>query len=216
MQVNKKKCKGSGKCKGHGCNNDSYIFRYGLCKKCFIDWATTTEDGKELIRKSYVSVKRKVFLGDKKETRELKKSVARRNPKKEFYGSPAWRYCSRYVLLYYSVDGMVQCSTSGVWYRLPDKRIQAGHYLKSDQHHGTSFEFKNLAPQSYRDNIYFSGKPEIMKDWLIGKFGEGVIGYLNTKKNEQYKLDAFEYEKWKDHYKKLFDDLVKIKGNPWK
>ena len=136
---------------------------------------------------------------------------------KDFYNTSAWKYCSRYVLLYYSVDGVVQCSTSPeLSYRLPNKNIQCGHYFKSDAHKSLAFEFKNLAPQSYRDNKYFSGKPEIMKNWIEKTHGKGTLKYLEIKKNAAYKLDKSELDFWREYYKKLFNELVKIKGNPWK
>lgn len=136
---------------------------------------------------------------------------------KDFYKSRAWYYCSRYVLLYYSIDGMVQCSTSPeLWYPCNDRRIHCGHYLKADQHRSVAFEFTNLAPQSYRDNKFFSGKPDIMRKWLIEKHGEKAIEKLEIKKHNICKLDKFTMDYWKDYYKKLFNELVKEKGNPWK
>jgi hypothetical protein len=135
----------------------------------------------------------------------------------DFYKTRAWFYCSKYVLLYYSIDGMVQCSTSPqLWYPCNDKNIQCGHYLKANLHRSVAFEFKNLAPQSYRDNHYFSGKPEVMKEWIEKTHGKGTVEWLNIKKNNPMKLDKFTLDYFKDYYKKLFNELVKIKGNPWK
>lgn len=137
---------------------------------------------------------------------------------KDFYNSTAWKYCSKYVLLYYSNnEGYVQCSTSGLWYACNDKRIQCGHYYKADSHKSTAFEFTNLAPQSYKDNRYFSGKPEVMREWLIKQHGIKAIESLDIKKNNICKLVKVEFDYWKEHYKKLFNELVKEKGfNPWK
>lgn len=134
----------------------------------------------------------------------------------EFYASTAWRYCSRYVLLFYSNNGNVQCSTCGKWYSLPNKLIQCGHLHKSDRHKSTAFDFHNLAPQCYSDNKYFSGKPDVMLGWLIEKHGRETMEMLDIKKNNICKLDKFELDIIKDHYKKLFNELVKTKGNPWK
>jgi hypothetical protein len=221
IKVKEHKCLGTGLAKGYGCGKLVKYRKYGLglseCK-CYSNWLYNSPAGKSLLEKSVIKAKKKVFNERKKETRELKKSLKRPNPKKDFYNSPAWWYCSHYVMLYYAnSEGMVQCSTSGKWYQLPNKNICAGHYLKSNEHTGTAFEFKNLAPQSAWHNNKFGGKPEVMKEWLIKVHGEGVIDYLNEKKNMDYKLDAFEFEKWRAYYKKLFDELVKEKGfNPWK
>jgi hypothetical protein len=133
----------------------------------------------------------------------------------DFYNSAAWRYCAKYVLLYYSVDGMVQCSTSGRWYHLPDRNIVCGHYYHSDQHRSVCLEFNNLGPQSYSENRYFSGRPEVMRQWLIKQHGLKAIELLDIKKNNAMKLDKFTLDYYKDYYKNLFNELVKVKGNPW-
>jgi len=141
---------------------------------------------------------------------------------KQFYSSQAWKFCSKYILLYYSnSDGYVQCSTSGAWMSCNDKKMHCGHYIKvydgSKTNMAVAFEFENLAPQSHQDNIYRGGKPDIMKEWLINKHGVKKIESLNIKKHNICKLGKFEMDYFKTYYKRLFDDLVKEKGiNPWK
>ena len=157
-----------------------------------------------------------------KDRAELEKG--RKNGKKtaveRFYKSSAWRWCSKYVLLYYAdEDLMVRCSTSPhLIYKVTDREIHCGHYLKADQHKSVAFEFKNLLPQSYTDNCHFSGKPEIAKQWIEQTHGVGTVEWLEQKKNEVYKLDAYELDQWADHYQKLFKELLisrKI-NDPWK
>ena len=135
---------------------------------------------------------------------------------KQFYKTRAWWYFSRYVLLYYSIDGKVQCCTSGRWYELNDKNIQCGHYKKSDQHRAVALEFKNVGPQCYQDNKYFSGKPEVMSKWIEKTHGKGTLEWLDIKKNNKCELNKLTLDLFKEEYKKKFNDLVKIKGNPWK
>jgi Bacteriophage Lambda NinG protein len=217
MAVKKKYCKGKGKTSGYGCGVYGYIKRVGLCYNCYLKWLRESDAGKELLNKSIFRSKKKVDTEKKHELKEKKESVKKHNKSADFYNSSAWKYCSKYVLLYYADhDGIVECCTSGLRYQLPNKNIQCGHYFKSNEHEGTAFEFCNLGPQSYRDNKYFSGKPEIMKEWLIKTHGELVIDFLNNKKNRVYKLDKTELERYKEVYKKLFNDLVKERGfNPW-
>lgn len=217
IQAKKKICKGNGHdTHGHGCEMYHYMFKFNLCKSCFIKWLST-EKGKEYMKKTLDRSKVKVMAGIKKEKAAKKKALKKETPKDKIYNSRAWYYCSKYVLLYYAdSDGIVKCSTSGRSYQLPTKNIQCGHYLKATEHAGTAFNFKNLAPQSLADNVYNGGKPEIMKDWLINEHGEDVIEYLNNEKNKAYKLDAMELELIKQYYKSKFEALVKEKGfNPW-
>jgi len=151
---------------------------------------------------------------------ETMRKTGKKTGVERFYSSTAWGWCSKYVLLYYAdTDLNVRCSTSPhLVYRVTDKEIHAGHYLKSDQHKATAFEFKNLFPQSYSDNVHFSGKPEIAKEWIEKTHGTGTIEWLETKKNETYHLDSTELDKWAKHYRTLFNELLKQRGikNPWK
>lgn len=135
---------------------------------------------------------------------------------KTFYDSAAWKWFRQYVLLYYSNNGIVHCSTCGRPYQLPNKLIQVGHLHKSDRFRSVCLEFTNVAPQCYADNVYFSGKPDIMREWLIEKHGLKAIELLDIRKNNTIKLDKFTMDLIKDEYKAKFNELVKIKGNPWK
>jgi hypothetical protein len=140
------------------------------------------------------------------------------------YQTTAWRWCSRYVLLFYAdKNGFVQCSTSTeLFYHVTDKRIQCGHYIKvkdgNSSNYATALEFKNLAPQSLRDNRYSSGKPEVMRQWLINKFGEEAIKNLEIQKFNVCKMDPFTLKFWAKLYKLRFKDLLKERNikNPWK
>lgn len=149
--------------------------------------------------------------------------IMRKNGKKtaveRFYSSTAWGWCSKYVLLFYADDDlMVRCATSPhLIYRVTDKEIHCGHFIKADQHKAVAFEFKNLFPQSYSDNVHFSGKPEIAKEWIERTHGTGTVEWLEIKKNETYKLDADELDKIASYYKAVFKQLLKERqiSNPW-
>lgn len=137
-----------------------------------------------------------------------------------FYNSTAWYWCSHYVLLYYAdEDLMVRCATSPhLVYHVTDRNIHCGHYFKADRHKATAFMFENLFPQSFTDNVHFSGKPEAAKEWIELTHGEGTIEMLEKKKNETYKLDSYELDKWAKYYKKKFKGLLKERNikNPWR
>ena len=50
--MKQKICKGNYRVEHYkGCGEPKYIFRYGLCQKCFISWTQSTEAGGEYIRK---------------------------------------------------------------------------------------------------------------------------------------------------------------------
>lgn len=159
------------------------------------------------------------YIRNRLEIAKLRKT-GKKTAVERFYSSTAWRWCSRYVLLYYAdSDLMVKCSTSThLIYRVTSKNIHCGHYIKSDQHKATAFEFKNLFPQSYSDNVHFSGKPEIAKEWIEKIHGAGTVEWLEKKKNETYHLDSTELDKWAKYYRTLFNELLIERNikNPWK
>jgi hypothetical protein len=164
----------------------------------------------------------KIRADVQKDREELKK--AKESKKKtgteRFYTSSAWRNCSHFILLYYSDDNlMVRCSTSPhLQYHITDKEIHCGHYHKADQHKATAFELRNICPQSYSDNVHFSGKPEIMAKWIELTHGEGTLEWLDRKKNETLKLDKYTLDKISKHYLGLLNAELKRRGikNPWR
>ena len=143
-----------------------------------------------------------------------------KTPQERFYSSSAWLNCSRYVLLHYADDDlMVRCCTSPhLKYHITDKSIHCGHFHKSDKHKSVALEFKNLAPQGYADNIHFSGKPEIMAQWIERTHGKGTLEWLDVEKNKTLKLDKFTLNRISKYYLKLFKAELERRGikSPWK
>jgi len=136
---------------------------------------------------------------------------------KDFYRSLAWRYCSRYVLLFYSIDGLyVKCSTCGKIMQVNSREAHCGHLIKITDSWATAFEFENLAPQCMRDNRFLGGRQDLMKEWLIKKHGIYKINDLYIRKHNFCKPEQFHLDYWAGYYKRLFEKLAEEKGNPWK
>lgn len=141
--------------------------------------------------------------------------------KKEFYSSTAWNWFSKYVLLYYSVDGAVQCRTSGRWYNCNSKNIHCGHLIKvfeagADTNFATAFEFKNALPQSDQHNVYMGGNELKMLEAIERTHGEGTYEELKQKARFPFRLDKVTLKEISDKYRKKFNKLAETKGNPWK
>jgi len=116
--------------------------------------------------KAKLSELRASVVKDKAEL-EKARETKKKTPQEKFYQLTAWRNCSRAILLHYADDDlMVQCCTSGRFYRVNDPNLHLGHYHKADRHKATAFEFKNLAPQSASDNTKKGGLPEVMAEWI--------------------------------------------------
>ncbi len=140
---------------------------------------------------------------------------------KDFYKSTAWKWFSKYMKLKLADNNhVVKCYTSGKFYQLPDKRVHLGHYIKvfntTSTHLATAFDERNVLTQSYQDNRYSSGKPDIMRKELIRIHGESNIENLEIKSKNFCKIDKFMLDLISMEYKQKFEELAKIKGNPWK
>ena len=142
----------------------------------------------------------------------------KKTPQEKFYQLTAWKHCSHYVLLHYADDDlMVQCCTSGRFYRVNDSDLHCGHYHKADKHKAVAFEFKNLAPQSASDNTKKGGLPEVMAEWIERTHGKGTLEWLNIEKNKTLHLDNVTLSQISKHYLKLFNEELERRNikNPW-
>lgn len=141
--------------------------------------------------------------------------------KKQFYSSSAWKWFSKYVLLYYSVDGAVQCRTSGKWYNCNSRNIHCGHLIKvfdagGKTNFATAFEFKNALPQSHQHNVHMGGNELKMLEAIEETFGKGTYDELKQKARFPFKLDKYTLGKISDKCRVKFNELAETKGNPWK
>jgi hypothetical protein len=140
----------------------------------------------------------------------------------EFYKLTAWKYFSRYVLLFHSQDGItVRCFTSGKELRLNNRECCAGHWIKvfdssNRTNFATAFEFNNCYPQSNYDNRFLNGRPDKMQMEIIKLHGLKESERLIQLSKRPFKLDKSTLDCIVDEYKLKFNELIKIKGNPWK
>jgi hypothetical protein len=139
-----------------------------------------------------------------------------------FYTTTAWKWFSRYVLLYYAnKDFAVQCSTSGRWMSITSRKSQCGHYIKvrdmTKTNYSVAFDFRNVAPQSLQDNKFGGGRQDEMRKWLVMVHGEESIKELEIKKNQICRLDKTELDYWAKIYRAKFNELLTEKQikNPW-
>ncbi|HEY5590659.1 MAG TPA: hypothetical protein VIK55_06535 [Paludibacter sp.] len=167
---------------------------------------------------SHVYKKRIEIAKDKAELEKAR--ISKKNtPQEKFYQLTAWKNCSKAVLLHYAdEDLMVQCCTSGRFYKVNDSDLHCGHYHKSDRHKSTAFEFKNLAPQSASDNTKKGGLPEVMAEWIERTHGVGTLEWLNIEKNKTLHLDKITLEHISKFYLNMLNEELKRRNikNPWK
>jgi len=135
---------------------------------------------------------------------------------KQIYASTAWKYFSRYVLLFYSDGLYVKCFTSGQILQINKANCHCGHLIKVTESAATIFDFTNVGVQSLSENRYHGGRPDVMQRKLIEIHGQKAIDLLYIRKHNICHLDNFTLTCIAIEWKAKFNELAKIKGNPWK
>jgi hypothetical protein len=140
----------------------------------------------------------------------------------DFYHSSAWRYFSKYVLLYYSRDNeTVNCITCNRNMELTSKKSCCGHLIKVYDSNSTNFatalEFTNVGPQCATCNNDLHGNENMMKEALMRIHGKEEIEKLYIKRRQVEKMSKTILKILTPVFKERFKALVKERGiNPWK
>ena len=139
----------------------------------------------------------------------------------QFYKTTAWKWFSKYILLYYSKDGVCKCATCGNMKMINDKKMHLGHLIKVFESGGNTnfavaFNEKNVLPQDYRCNVLSGGNELKMLDAIERTHGKGTYDDLRLASRSFFKLDKFTLDLIAQEYRIKFNELAKIKGNPWK
>jgi hypothetical protein len=152
-----------------------------------------------------------------------KKRKSLKTPHIRFYKSAAWKWFSRYVLLYYSIDGTVaKCCTCGAIKRLNDKNLHTGHWIKvfdgNSTNNSTAFEFTNLGPQCYKCNNKMGGRERLMQAWLTEQHGSEEIERLQVLSKQPFKLDNYTLDLIAKEYEAKVEKLLSERywKLPWK
>lgn len=140
---------------------------------------------------------------------------------KEFYNSLPWITLAKVVKLTYCNEHyFIKCFTCGKVMHITDKNCHAGHFIKvfdgNSTNFAVAFDMPNIGINCYQCNHFFGGRPDVMEKQLIKIWGQKDIDMLYIKKRNPCKLDKFTLSLFHDFYKRKFDELVKIKGSPWK
>tara|TARA_R100000808_G_C2119161_1_gene130871 strand:+ start:88 stop:465 length:378 start_codon:yes stop_codon:yes gene_type:complete len=90
----------------------------------------------------------------------------------------------------------------------PKEQFNAGHFW-SRQYMSTRYDEKNVNGQCIYCNFHLKGHIQGYAVGLVRKYGEGVLRYLEIKKNNVSKMGTFEYDLLIDHYNSKIKDLKK-------
>ena len=173
---------------------------------------------------SHIYKKRIEVAQNKAELEKVRQESKKCTPREQFYHSAAWKWFSRYILLFYSDENfMVRCSTNPqLEYKITNKLICGGHFIKvfdaNSSNYSTALDFRNVLPQSDQENRYNNGNEIEMEKAINRIHGEGTSDLLKQKKHEAFKLDKYELDLVAKKYRFLFkEELIRRgKTNPWK
>ena len=217
--IKEKKCKGTGKAKGHGCGELVPVAlygkpnrEYGLGKscKCYSTWLTTTDAGNEIMSKSILTGKKKVAVESKRKHREAKRELNVSGSMKL-----ADIYFSRYIRLKHSLDGNCTCYTCGTV--KPIKEVDNGHYLKRERK-STRYHENNCRPQCKTCNgdIKHNGKQAEFRVNLSYEIGEDNVVDLEALGRTSIEANSLFFRTIADKYRKKVNELQKkLKVKIW-
>ncbi len=206
IEPKKNKCRGSGKAKGHGCNNLVFKRTYGLCNDCLRDWAYNTDKGHEYLAKTSLRQVRK----DKKEENQKERQVKRESNEKKAM-QLADTYFSRYIRLKHSVDGQCTCYTCGTIKDI--KEVDNGHYMKR-AHKATRYHENNCKPQCKvcNGNTLHNGKQVEFRINLINEIGLNEVESIEFNSKQSINANYFWYKDISDYYRNKVNELQKELG----
>ena len=201
-----KKCKGTGKAKGHGCGEEMILKRYGLCSNCWRLFLLYTPEGQEILNKNTLRAKKTVQKEKKAKLREQKRELNSGNAMKL-----ADTYFSRYIRLINSEDGECTCYTCGTI--KPIKEIDCGHYIKRE-HKQTRYAENNCRPQCKTCNgdIKHNGKQVEFRENLILEIGYEVVVRMEKIAKQLFKADTSYYKEMADYYRNKVNEIQKELG----
>jgi hypothetical protein len=198
-----KKCKGTGKAKGHGCGEQMILKRYALCSNCFRLWLLNTPEGNEVLNKSTLRASKQVKQEKKRDIRKKKRELNDGNSM-----HLADTYFSRYIRIYHSHEGKCTCYTCGDI--KPIKEVDNGHYMKR-QHKNTRYHENNCRPQCKTCNgdIKHNGKQIEFREHLVNELGESQVLEVEELSRMAIKADYHFYKEKADYYRNEVNELQK-------
>jgi len=165
----KKKCKGTGKAKGFGCSEIKYIYRYGLCKVCIANWLYNTPEGKEVLYKTVICVKKKLLKSERTRIRKKKNELLTKSDLEKQLQT----IINSIVRLIDHDKGCISCihGWDGNWTR----QAHAGHRLSIGSHPVLRFNVLNNFKQCSICNNYLSGNEREYDKGLLKHYGQESV-----------------------------------------
>lgn len=170
-----KKCKGTGKALGYGCNKElsfttnvngikTYNAKYGLCmESCYKEWLMNTEEGQEVFLKSLATGKKKIQTKQRKEFKNKKESIID-------YSKKLQEKVNEIVRL---IDVGLPCLARGYH----PNQIHAGHIFSRGSNQSIRYNLHNIHRQSAQSNHY-QNEDGLLREGLIKEYGKEYYDFI--------------------------------------
>jgi len=190
-----KKCKGTGKAIDFGCSNYSEIFKYGLCKKCFIEWLYNTDIGKEVLNKS-------ILISRNKIVKEVKKQSIKNKIENKTIALLINEAKAPFQKLIRIRDHRQLCICCDKLLPFNIGEYDAGHYFKAELYTGLIFHPHNVHGQRVYCNQHLHGNESGYTNGIIRRIGWSNYQHLNFIKDKlkSYKWDRQSLIEMKKYY----------------
>jgi len=164
--IKTKPCKGSGKAKGYGCNNDVRVqFRkYGLCPSCYGKWLYSTDEGAKQVSKLAIKSKK---INDKRkseESKQLKDTIIN------------WRSKLQTEIQKISrlIDIGLPCLARGYH----PQQMHGGHVFAKGGNKTIALNLHNIHRQGAQSNTY-QNDDGLLREGLVKEYGQSYMDFIS-------------------------------------
>ena len=193
-----KKCKGTGKAKGFGCSKMTVFRKYGLCKECFADFLFNSEQGKEILLKQTIRIKKQEKKEQRKKDKEIKEEIKNLKELK----SDLQILINRIVRLIDTEKGCISCEHG--WETPATRRMDAGHYFTVGANGFLRFNVNNIYKQCSVCNIHFSANIPNYRKGIIKIYGAKQLEIIDNLKSKYHNLKFTKDEIRQAHKQALY------------
>lgn len=179
-----KKCKGTGKAKGHGCGVElpytekngikSYKATYGLGRdcRCYSTWLATSDEGAKVLAKARgvakVKVKKKADREERKRMSKMKIDSMSPDQYRAKYVQPIINKIAR------QIDYGNPCVPTGNY----EGKMAGGHFTSVGANRTICMNLHNIFIQSFHSNSWKGGDDKRYRASLIRIFGQDYLEFI--------------------------------------
>lgn len=180
--VKEKRCKGTGKAKGHGCGEMVPQEMYGKANRvyglgkscgCWQSWLLTTKEGDSYIKKVSIKAKEKTKREQDKERRKRNKEVKRSLMSKDQYRSKVLQPVLNKIAR--EIDKGCPCIATNNY-----GKENGGHYISVGSNVTISMNLHNIHIQCFESNHYKSGDTVNYRAGIIERYGVTYMRFMDS------------------------------------